>query len=76
MSGEVLLVDGPGGLALRLIGALQRLTDEIPITEFALIGGLAVMSRLGRMHRATDDLDAAALRRISQAAGSSHSAVP
>jgi hypothetical protein len=60
VSGEILLIDGPGGLASRLVGALRRLADEIPLSEFALIGGLAVMTRLGRVHRATDDLDAAA----------------
>ena len=33
MSGEILLIDGPGGLALRLVGALRRLDDEIPLSE-------------------------------------------
>jgi hypothetical protein len=60
VSGEILLIDGPGGLASRLVDALRRLTSEVPVSEFALIGGLAVMTRLGRVHRATDDLDAAA----------------
>ncbi len=60
MSGEILFVDGPGGSASRLVGALQILEKEVPGTEFAIIGGLAVMTRLGRVHRATDDLDAAA----------------
>ena len=60
MSGEVLLVGEPDGTANRLVGALARLVAEIPPGEFALIGGLAVMTRLGRVHRATDDLDAAA----------------
>jgi hypothetical protein len=60
VSGEILFVDGPGGSASRLVGALQTLAGEVPPTEFALIGGLAVMTRLGRVHRATDDLDAAA----------------
>jgi hypothetical protein len=39
---------------------LRTLANEIPSSEFALIGDLAVMTRLGRVHRATDDLDAAA----------------
>ena len=60
MSGEILLVDGPGGSATRLVRSLGELSEEIPSAEFALIGGLAVMTRLGRVHRATDDLDAAA----------------
>ncbi len=60
MSGEILLLDGPGGSASRLVGALHTLADEVPPSEFALIGGLAVMTRLGRVHRVTDDLDAAA----------------
>jgi len=60
VSGEILLLDGPGGSASRLVGALHTLTEEVPSSEFALIGGLAVMTRLGRVHRVTDDLDAAA----------------
>jgi hypothetical protein len=60
VSGEILLLDGPGGSASRLVGALHTLTEEVPPSEFALIGGLAVMTRLGRVHRVTDDLDAAA----------------
>ncbi len=53
MSGEILLLDGPGGSASRLVGALHTLTEEVPPSEFALIGGLAVMTRLGRVHRAS-----------------------
>ncbi len=60
VSGEILLLDGPGGSASRLVGALHTLTQEVPSSEFALIGGLAVVTRLGRVHRVTDDLDAAA----------------
>jgi len=60
VSGEILLLDGPGGSASRLVGALHTLAEEVPPSEFALIGGLAVMTRLGRVHRVTDDLDAAA----------------
>ncbi len=60
MSGEILLLDGPGGSASGLVGALRILAAELAPSEFALIGGLAVMTRLGRVHRATDDLDAAA----------------
>lgn len=60
MSGEIVFIDVPGGSASRLVGALHTLSEEVPTPEFALIGGLAVMTRLGRVHRATDDLDAAA----------------
>ena len=60
MSGEILFIDGPGGSASRLVGALRILCKAVPSSEFALIGGLAVMTRTGRVHRATDDLDAAA----------------
>jgi hypothetical protein len=60
VSGEILLLDGPGGSASRLVGALYTLTQEVSLSEFALIGGLAVMTRLGRVHHVTDDLDAAA----------------
>lgn len=60
MSGEILFVDGPGGSASRLVRALRTLVAEVLSAEFALIGGLAVMTRLGRAHRVTDDLDAAA----------------
>ena len=60
VSGEILLIDGPGGSATRLVEALGKLAEAIPSSEFALIGGLAVMTRLGRVHRATDDLDAVA----------------
>jgi len=60
VSGEILFIDGPGGSASRLVRALRTLAAEVPSSEFALIGGLAVMTRLGRVHRATDDLDAAA----------------
>jgi hypothetical protein len=60
VSGEILFVHGPGGSASRLVRALGTLATEVPLSEFALIGGLAVMTRLGRVHRATDDLDAAA----------------
>jgi len=60
VSGEILFLDGAGGSASRLVGALRTLAKEVPPAEFALIGGLAVMTRLGRVHRVTDDLDAAA----------------
>jgi hypothetical protein len=60
VSGEILFVDGPGGSASHLGQASRTLATEVPSSEFAQIGGLAVMTRLGRVHRATDDLDAAA----------------
>ena len=31
MSGEILLLDGPGGSASRLVDALQTLTKEVPL---------------------------------------------
>jgi len=43
--------------AKRLVGALRDLSAE-GATEFVLVGGLAVASRLNTFHRATQDLDA------------------
>jgi hypothetical protein len=56
VSGEVLLSD-EGGVATRLITALVALNDQVAPGSFALIGGLAVMARLQRVHRGTDDID-------------------
>ena len=56
MSGDVRLSD-EGGTATRLVAALAALTARVTPGTFALIGGLAVMTRLGQVHRATDDID-------------------
>ncbi|MCL4446669.1 MAG: hypothetical protein M1134_07405 [Actinobacteria bacterium] len=56
MSGEVLLSD-EGGTATRLLTALATLMAQVRPGAFALIGGLAVMTRLQSVHRATDDID-------------------
>lgn len=42
-----------------LFRAVERLAELAPgLPEFALIGGLAVIARLGQAHRATNDVDA------------------
>jgi len=46
-----------GGNATTLLAALRALSAE-GSTEFVLVGGLAVASRLNTFHRATQDLDA------------------
>jgi hypothetical protein len=55
VSGDVLLSD-EGGVAVRLVTALATLTSQVRQGSFALIGGLAVMTRL-RTIRVTDDID-------------------
>jgi hypothetical protein len=44
----------------RLVRALETLAQQVPISEFGVIGGLAVMVRLEGAHRVTDDLDTVA----------------
>jgi hypothetical protein len=56
VSGDILLSD-EGGVAVRLVTALATLTSHVRPGGFALIGGLAVMTRLGSIHRVTDDID-------------------
>jgi hypothetical protein len=56
VSGDVFLSD-EGGVATRLFHALATLTDQVKPNTFALIGGLAVITRLQGVHRATDDID-------------------
>lgn len=57
MSGEpVVLVAETGSVAYRAVHRLAELAPHLP--RFALIGGLAVIARLGRAHRATNDVDA------------------
>jgi len=58
VSGDVVLLSDDGGVATRLITALAALNDQVAPGSFALIGGLAVMARLRRVHRGTDDIDA------------------
>lgn len=61
VSGEAVFLDTEvHGLATRFVAALGLLVDQVPTESFALIGGFAVMVRLGRLHRITEDLDAAA----------------
>jgi hypothetical protein len=43
-----------------LVKSLALLARKVPGTEFAVIGGLAVLARLEGAHRVTDDLDAVA----------------
>ncbi len=58
MSGEIRLVD-ENGETRRLLLALETLVASVSPEHFALIGGLAVMARLGRAHRGTQDIDTA-----------------
>ncbi|MGH9090439.1 MAG: hypothetical protein ACRDZR_03510 [Acidimicrobiales bacterium] len=56
MSGEpVLLVAEVDSVPYRSVGRLAEVTPRLP--DFALIGGIAVMVRLGQAHRATNDVD-------------------
>ncbi len=57
MSGELRL-EGPG--IGNLVASLATLTESAPSADFAAIGGLAVLARLGGAHRVTDDLDTVA----------------
>jgi hypothetical protein len=58
VSGELHISANP--VILRLVRALQTLSQQVPTAEFAVIGGLAVMVRLQGAHRVTDDLDTVA----------------
>ncbi len=57
MSGDapVVLVAEEGSVPHRAVARLAELGPELP--PFALIGGLAVITRLGQAHRATNDVD-------------------
>ena len=57
MSGELRL-EGPG--IGNLVASLAALAESASSAEFAVIGGLAVLARLGGAHRVTDDLDTVA----------------
>lgn len=57
VSGEasVVLVADVGSVPHRAVTRLAEFGPELP--PFAIIGGLAVITRLGRAHRATNDVD-------------------
>src|SRR5665811_682355 len=57
VSGELRL-EGPR--ITTLVTSLAALAEGAPTTEFAVIGGLAVLARLEGAHRVTDDLDTVA----------------
>ena len=57
MSGELRLANS--GVA-PLVASLAALAEAVPIGEFAVIGGLAVLARLQGAHRVTYDLDTVA----------------
>ena len=57
MSGELRLANS--GVA-PLVTSLAALAEAVPIGEFAVIGGLAVLARLQGAHRVTYDLDTVA----------------
>src|ERR1039457_4469555 len=58
VSGDVRLFD-QNGETRRLVLALEKLVGSVSTERFALIGGLAVMARLGQAHRVTQDIDPA-----------------
>jgi hypothetical protein len=51
---------GVGERIATLVGSLAVLAERVPIFEFAVIGGLAVLVHLEGAHRATDDVDTVA----------------
>ena len=57
MSGDLRLANS--GVA-PLVTSLAALAEAVPIGEFAVIGGLAVLARLQGAHRVTYDLDTVA----------------
>lgn len=57
MSGELHLADAGVG---PLVASLAALAEVVPMGEFAVIGGLAVLARLQGAHRVTYDLDTVA----------------
>ena len=57
MSGEaVVLVAGVDSVPYRAVARLAEVAPTLP--DFALVGGLAVIARLGQAHRVTNDVDA------------------
>jgi NAD(P)-dependent dehydrogenase (short-subunit alcohol dehydrogenase family) len=61
VSGDSVVLGG-GEATRRLLGALKALAEALGTECFALIGGLAVMARLGDVHRATEDIDTAVVQ--------------
>lgn len=57
MSGEVTLLDGGDGAIARLVHTAERLFRQPEFAPAALVGGLAVMIRVGTARRATVDVD-------------------
>lgn len=53
---RLFLAADAGSVAHRAVARLHDLVPTLP--AFALIGGLAVIVRLGQAHRATNDIDA------------------
>lgn len=58
MSGDVDL--GSDDLIVALVEGLARLVEHVPAGEFAVIGGLAVLTALEGAHRVTEDVDTVA----------------
>jgi len=58
VSGELHI--SASSVVTRLVRSLEVLAQQVPISEFAIIGGLAVMVRLEGAHRVTDDIDTVA----------------
>jgi hypothetical protein len=49
-----------------LVVSLAALAEAVPIGEFAVIGGLAVLARLQGAHRITYDLDTVATQHVDE----------
>lgn len=58
MSGEIDL--GRDERIVALVRALAALVNQVPVAEFAVIGGLAVLTALEGAHRVTNDVDTVA----------------
>ena len=58
MSGEIDL--GRDERIVALVRALAALVDQVPAAEFAVIGGLSVLTALKGAHRVTNDVDTVA----------------
>lgn len=58
MSGEIDL--GSDAQIVSLVSALAALVEQVPVAEFAVIGGLAVLAALEGAHRVTNDVDTVA----------------
>jgi len=53
---QIVLTGDPGGVTASLIASLSEVV-RAGLTDWALIGGLAVMARLSESHRVTGDID-------------------